>query len=97
MPLFSAKFAQSYPVVGEDVEEGGGEEVERVLGRHGDVSEVDVPKETLETLARRNHVADRDRNAVVGRAERPEKEGENHPYLFSCNSRLGNLIIKKLD
>ena len=63
-----------YPIVGEDVEEWSGEEVERVLRRHRDVAEVDVPKEALETLARRNHVADGNRDSVPGRRERPGQE-----------------------
>ena len=32
----------AYPIFSEDVEERGREEVERVLGRHGDIAVVDV-------------------------------------------------------
>ena len=32
----------AYPIVSEDVEERGREEVERVLGRHADIAVVDV-------------------------------------------------------
>ncbi len=72
----------SHPVVGEDVKEGSGEEVQRVLRRHGDVAEVDVPKKTLETLSRRNHVADGDRDAVIGRTKRSEIEAKSFFVTF---------------
>ena len=48
------------PVVGEAVVVGRGEEVERVLGRHGDIAVVDVAHEGVEGLPRGHHLADLD-------------------------------------
>ena len=62
-----------YPVVAKNVEERSGKEIKRVLRWHRDVSEVNESEKTMKTLPRRNHFANRDRNAVVDRTKRSEK------------------------
>ena len=57
------------PVVGEDVEVGGREEIEGVLRGHDHIAVVDVAKQGVKTLPTGHHLPNTDQNFVVHGAE----------------------------